>query len=149
MTLQQLDLYYSPPENFLAAANTQALYQAQLRAQMNATDQRACRLQAKPTKEPQIVTRFLYTTQGNLQRQSIQQPVLPHPFAPQVNQNNASEFIHTHSFKLHNPGDLKHQVCLRTIQPSVYAPDNKLVLSPESFPDNKSSSPRNKCSLEA
>ena len=27
-TLQQLNLYYTPPENFLAAANTKALYQA-------------------------------------------------------------------------------------------------------------------------
>ena len=31
-TLQQLDTYYNPPENFLAAANTQALYQAHLMA---------------------------------------------------------------------------------------------------------------------
>ena len=38
-TLQQLDPYYTPPENFLAAANTQALYQAHLRAQMNQTGQ--------------------------------------------------------------------------------------------------------------
>ena len=38
-TLQQLDPYYTPPENFLAAANTQALYQAHLRAQMNETGQ--------------------------------------------------------------------------------------------------------------
>ena len=32
-TLQQLDPYYTPPENFLAAANTQELYQAHIRAQ--------------------------------------------------------------------------------------------------------------------
>ena len=38
-TLQQLDPYYTPPENFLAAANTQALYQAHLRAQMNQAGQ--------------------------------------------------------------------------------------------------------------
>ena len=38
-TLQQLDPYYTPPENFLAAAKTQALYQAHLRVQMNQTGQ--------------------------------------------------------------------------------------------------------------
>ena len=43
-TLQQLDPYYTPPENFLAAANTQALYQATLRAQMNQTGQQGIAL---------------------------------------------------------------------------------------------------------
>ena len=43
-TLQQLDPYYTPPENFLAAANTQALYQANLRAQMNQTGQQGMAL---------------------------------------------------------------------------------------------------------
>ena len=36
-----------------------------------------------------------------------------------------------HNFKFRNPGDLKHQVCPRINRPSVYAPDNKLILSPE------------------
>ena len=45
-TLQQLDPYYTPPENFLAAANTQALYQAHLRAQMDQTGQQGVALPA-------------------------------------------------------------------------------------------------------
>ena len=43
-TLQQLDPFYTPPENFLAAANTQALYQVKLRAQMNQTGQQGTSL---------------------------------------------------------------------------------------------------------
>ena len=91
-TLQQLDPYYTPPENFLAAANTQALYQAHLRAQMNQTGQQGTAL-------PSI------TNQGTADSQQpsvqapgassppIQQPIPPQTFAPQENQNNASEFF--------------------------------------------------------
>ena len=91
-TLQQLDPYYTPPENFLAAANTQALYQAHLRAQMNQTGQQGTAL-------PSI------TNQGTVDSQPpsvhapgassppIQQPIPPQTFAPQENQNNASEFF--------------------------------------------------------
>ena len=91
-TLQQLDPYYTPPENFLAAANTQRLYQAHLRAQMNQTGQQGTAL-------PSI------TNQGTADSQPpsvhapgassppIQQPILPQMFAPQENQNNASEFF--------------------------------------------------------
>ena len=91
-TLQQLDPYYTPPENFLAAANTQALYQAHLRAQMNQTGQQGTAL-------PGI------TNQGTADGQQpsvyapgassppIQQPIPPQTFAPQENQNNASEFF--------------------------------------------------------
>ena len=43
-TLQQLDPYYNPPENFLAAANTQALYQVHLRVQMKQTGQQGTAL---------------------------------------------------------------------------------------------------------
>ena len=43
-TLQQLDPYYTPSENFLAAANTQVLYQAHLRAQMDQTGQQGMAL---------------------------------------------------------------------------------------------------------
>ena len=45
-TLQQLDPYpyYTPPENFLAAANTQVLYQAHPRAQMDQTGQQGMEL---------------------------------------------------------------------------------------------------------
>ena len=38
-------------------------------------------------------------------------------------------YFPTHNFTFHKQGDPKHQVCLR-IRPSVYAPDNKLILSP-------------------
>ena len=91
-TLQQLDPYYTPPENFLAAANTQALYQAQ----MNQTGQQGTAL-------PSI------TNQGTADSQPpsvhapgassppIQQPIPPQTFAPQENQNNASEFPHAQS----------------------------------------------------
>ena len=90
--MQQLDPYYTPPENFLAAANTQALYQAHLRAQMNQTGQQGTAL-------PSI------TNQGTVDSQPpsvhapgassppIQQPIPPQTFAPQENQNNASEFF--------------------------------------------------------
>ena len=91
-TLQQLDPYYTPPENFLAAANTQALYLAHLRAQMNQTCQQG-------TAFPNI------TNQGTADSQQpsvhapgassppIQQHIPPQTFAPQENQNNASEFF--------------------------------------------------------
>ena len=91
-TLQQLDPYYTPPENFLAAANTQALYQAHLRAQMDQTGQQGMAL-------PSI------TNQGTADSQPpsvhapgassppIQQPIPPQPFAPQENQNNATELF--------------------------------------------------------
>ena len=88
-TLQQLDPYYTPPENFLAAANTQALYQAHLRAQIDQTGQQGMAL-------PSL------TNQGTADSQPpsvhapgassppIQQPI-PQIFAPQENQNNATE----------------------------------------------------------
>ena len=91
-TLQQLDPYYTPPENFLAAANTQALYQAHLRAQIDQTGQQGMAL-------PNI------TNQGTADSQPpsvhapgassppIQQTVPPQLFAPQLNRNNASELF--------------------------------------------------------
>ena len=91
-TLQQLDPYYTPPESFLAAANTQALYQAHLRAQIDQTGQQGMAL-------PSI------TNQGTADSQPpsvhapgassppIQKPVPPQPFSPQLNQNNASELF--------------------------------------------------------
>ena len=90
-TLQQLDPYYTPPENFLAA-NTQALYQAHLRVQMDQTGQQGMAL-------PSI------TNQGTADSQPpsvhdpgassppIQQPIPPQPLAPQENQNNATELF--------------------------------------------------------
>ena len=129
-TLQQLDPYYTPTENFLAAAKTQALYQAHLRAQMDQTGQRGMAL-------PSI------TNQGTADSQPpsvhapgassppIQQPIPPQPFAPQENQNNATELFPIAQLQISQSRDLKHQVCPRIIRPSKYAPDNKLILSPE------------------
>ena len=89
-TLQQLDPYYNPPENSLAAANTQALYQAHLRAQMNQTGQQG-------TAPPSI------TNQGTADSQPptvhapgassppIQQPIPPQTFALDENQNFTTE----------------------------------------------------------
>ena len=89
-TLQQLDPYYTPPEKFLAAANTQALYQAHLRAQMNQTGQQGTAL-------PSI------TNQGTADSQPpsvhapgassppIQQPIPQQMFATQENQNITTE----------------------------------------------------------
>ena len=88
--MQQLDPYYTPPENVLAAANTQALYQAHLRAQMNRTGQQG-------TAPPSI------TNQGTADSQPpsvhapgassppIQQPIPQQTFAPQENQNITTE----------------------------------------------------------
>ena len=98
-TLQQLDPYYTPPENFLAAANTQALYQAHLRAQIDQTGQQGMALP-------------IITNQGTADSQPpsvhapgassppIQQPVPPQPFAPQLNQNNASELFPNAQFQI-------------------------------------------------
>ena len=91
-TLQQLDPYYTPPENFLAAANTQALYQAHLRAQMNQTGHQGVAL---PT----------ITNQGTADSQPpsvhapgassppIQQLIPPQPFAPQRNPKSCIQSI--------------------------------------------------------
>ena len=79
-----------PCSNFLAAANTQALYQAHLRAQMNQTGQQGTAL-------PSI------TNQGTADSQPpsvhapgassppIQQPIPQQTFAPQENQNITTE----------------------------------------------------------
>ena len=90
-TLQQLDPYYTPPENFLPAANTQALYQAHIRPQMNQTGQQGTALpsitnQGTADSHPPSVDA------PGVSSPPIQQPVLPQPFALQVNQKNASDF---------------------------------------------------------
>ena len=146
-TLQQLDPYYTPSENLLAAANTQALYQAHLTAQMDQTGQQGMALPST-------------TNQGtadnhppSVHAPGASSPPIQEPVRPQINQNKSFIFFHTLNFKFQNPGDLKHQVCPRIIQPSVYAHDNNIILSPgtkrhsSSFSNNKSSSPRNKRSL--
>ena len=83
-TLQQLDPYYTPPENFLAAANTQALYQEHLGAQMDQTGQQGMAL-------PRI------TNQGTADNHppSVHAPgassrPIQEPVRPQINQNNSS-----------------------------------------------------------
>ena len=91
-TLHQLDPYYTPPENFLAAANTQALFQAHLRAQMDQTGQQGM----APPRITNQGTADSHPPSKHAQGASsppIQQPILPQPFAPQANENNASEFF--------------------------------------------------------
>ena len=89
-TLQQLEPYYTPPENFLAAANTQALYQVHLRAQMNQTGQQGM-------APPSIINQGTADSEPpsvhapEASSPPIQQPIPPQPFAPQRNQNNTSE----------------------------------------------------------
>ena len=80
--------------------------------------------------EPQIVSRLLYTPLRLLHR------LLNSPFHHSRSHRKETKIIHpkyfpTHNFKFCNPGDLKHQVCPRIIRPSEYAPDNKLIVSPE------------------
>ena len=124
-TLQQLDPYYTQPENFLAAANTQSLYQVHLRAQMDQTGQQGIALPST-------------TNQGTADNHppSVHAPRASSPpiqehVRPQINQNNSSNFFHTLNFKFQNPGDLKHQVCPKVFRPSVSAHDNNIILSPE------------------
>ena len=88
-TLQQLDPYYTPPENFLAAANTQALYQANLRAQMTQTGQQGM-------APPSIINQGTADHPPSLHAPGassppIQQPIPPQNFAPQENQKYATE----------------------------------------------------------
>ena len=91
-TLQQLDPYYTPPENFLAAANTQALYQAHLRTQMDQTGQQGMALPSITNQ----VTAYSHPPSVHAPGASsppIQQPIPPQTFAPQENQNIATEFF--------------------------------------------------------
>ena len=92
LTLQQLDPYYTPPENFLAAASTQVLYQAHLRAQMDRTGQQGMALPSV-TNQVTADSHPPFVHAPGASSPPIQQPIPPQPFAPQVNQNNASELI--------------------------------------------------------
>ena len=85
-TLQQLDPYYTPHENVLAAANTQALYQAHLRAQMDQTGQQGMAL-------PSITNQGTADSHPPSSSPTIQQPVPPQPLALQLNRNNAAELF--------------------------------------------------------
>ena len=91
-TLQQLDPYYTPPEKLLANVNTQALYHAHLRAQINQTGQRGMVLPSKKNQGTADGPSLSVHAPGALSPPS-QQPVLPQPLARQVNQKNASEFF--------------------------------------------------------
>ena len=91
-TLQQLDPYYTPPENFLAAANTQALFQAYLRAQMDQTGQQGMALPSI-TNQVSAYSHPPSVHAPGASSPPIQQPIPPQPFALQVNQNNASKLI--------------------------------------------------------
>ena len=89
--LHQLDPYYTPPENCLAAANTQALYQANLRAQMNLTGQQGM-------APPSVINQETADHPPSLHASGafsppIQQPIPPQTFATQENQNNATELF--------------------------------------------------------
>ena len=91
-TLQQLDPYYTPPEYFLAAANTQALYRAHQRAQMNQIGQQGM-------APPSIINQGTADSQPpsvhapEASSPPIQQPIPPQTFASQENQNNATELF--------------------------------------------------------
>ena len=83
-TLQQLDPYYTPPENFLAAANTQALYQAQLRAQMDQTGQQGMALPSTTNQETAD------NHPPSVHAPGASSPHIQEPVRPQINKNNSS-----------------------------------------------------------
>ena len=91
-TLQQLDPYYTPPENVLAAADTQALYQAHLRAQIDQTGQQGMALPSV-TNQVTADSHPPSVQATGASSPPVQQPIPPQPFAPQINLNNASELI--------------------------------------------------------
>ena len=90
-TLKQLDPYYTPPEIFFAAANTKALYQANLRAQMNQTGQQGMAL-------PSIINQGTADNQlPSVHAPGASSPPIQEPVESQINQNNLSEFFpHAH-----------------------------------------------------
>ena len=80
---------YTPPENFLVAANIQALYQAHIRAQMNQTGQQG---EANPsiTNQGTADSHPSSVHAPGASSPPIQQPNLPQLFAHQINQNNST-----------------------------------------------------------
>ena len=119
-TLQQLDPYYTPPENILAAANTQALYQAHLRAQMDQTGQQGMALpsitnQGTADSEP----RSVYASETS-------SPPIQEPVRPQINQNNSSDLFPDAQLKISESRGPE-----TSSLPKNNAPDNKLILYPE------------------
>ena len=85
--MQQLDPYYAPPENFLAAAKTQALYQAHLRAQMNQTGQQGKAL-------PSVTNQGTADSHPpSVHAPGASSPPIQKPVRPQINQNISSDFF--------------------------------------------------------
>ena len=129
-TLQQLDPYYTPPENFLAAANTQSLYQAHLRAKMNQTGQQGM-------APPSIINQGTAHSQSpsvqapEASSSPIQQPIPPQPFATQRNQNNTSEVFPNAQLQISQSRGPETSSLPKNNLPSQYARDHKLIVSPE------------------
>ena len=148
-TSQQLDPHYIAPESFLTAANTQTLYQAHLRAQMD------------PTGQHGMVFPSL-TNQGTAHSHppSVHAPVAsspptpPQPFAPQENQNNASQLFPNAQIQISQSrgpeksslpkNNSAERICSRQQNNFVTRAPNATL---PSFPTTKKSSPRKKCSL--
>ena len=86
-TLQQLYPYYTPPENFLAVANTQAFYRAHLRAQMDQTGQQGMAL-------PSITNQGTADSQPpSVHAPGASSPPIQDPVRPQINQYNSSDLF--------------------------------------------------------
>ena len=146
-TLQQLDPYYTPPESFLAAANTQALYQAHLRAQMDQTGQQSMAL---PSTTNQVTSD---NHPPSVHAPGASSPPTQEPVGTQINQKNSSNFFprpQLQNSKSRGPetsslpkNNSAQSTCSR--QQFNFVPSTKRHSS--SFSDNKSSSPRNKRSL--
>ena len=76
----------------MAAANTQALYQPHLRAQMDQTGQQGMAL-PRITNQGPADSHPLSVHAPGASSPPIQHPVAPEPFAPQENQNNATKLF--------------------------------------------------------
>ena len=79
---------------FWLLLTTQALYQAHLWAQLNQIGQQGTAL-PKITNQGTTGIHPPSVHASGASSPPIQQPVLPQPLAPQVNENNASEFFST------------------------------------------------------
>ena len=129
-TLQQLDPYYTPPENFLAAANTQALYQAHLRAQMNQTGQQGTALPSI-TNQGTADSQPLSVHAPGASSLPIQQPIPQQTFAPQKKQNIATEVFPNAQLQISQSRGPETSSLPENNSAQRICPDNKLILSPE------------------
>ena len=105
----QLDTHFIPTDKFLAAANTQALYHAHLRAQMKQTVKQATKL-PNITNQGTSDNHLPSVKVSGASSPPVQPPVLPQLLAPKKIKIVCPSFSHKHKFQFHNPGDLKHQV---------------------------------------